>query len=204
VRSLALLLALAACRTGSARGGSEEITYTATAAPADDDEPAPGYGKADLEQALLAERAAEARAEHELRELEAGDPLRAHAARTDLAIRRRFMAALERCEARGRACPPRLDEPAWQYALDADLDPTLDTPLRFDRESWRAVTSELHGRACACRTQACIDSMEVAIARLEQRPMPDVQADEAAIESITWARTCLARLAGRRALPRLD
>jgi hypothetical protein len=205
VRPLALILALAACRTGSARGGSEEITYSSVSAGAGDDEPAPPYDKAELERALIAERAAEARAGGEVRELGAsGDTLGAHVARTDLAIRRRFLALLELCEAGGRGCPPRLDDPAWRYALDADVDPTLDVPLRFDLDSWRAVTGELHGRACACRTQVCIDSIEVAIARLEARPRPEVQADEVAIESITRARTCLARLAGRRALPRVD
>jgi hypothetical protein len=39
--------------------------------------------------------------------------------------------------------------------------------------------------------------MEVAIARLEARPMPDVRGDETASQSITRARECLTRLRGK-------
>lgn len=197
---LALLLALTACKTGSTAGpAGDEITYPGAGAPAAEDEVAPAYGKADLHQALTRERAAEASAEVRMRELEArsdDDALRT--VTEDLAVRRRFIAALEACEARGQTCPPRLDEPAWAFDIEGDADPKLDTHLRFDLDSWRKVAAELHGRACACRTLACIDSMFVAIARLETRPMPDVQGDEAASLSITRARECLYRLRGLR------
>jgi hypothetical protein len=121
--------------------------------------------------------------------------------RDDLRVRQRFLQTLEVCKAYGRMCPPRLDEPAWQYDIESDADPTLDAPLRFDVESWRKVADELHGRACACRSLACVDSMEVALARLETRPMPDVRQDDVASLSVTSARDCLNRLRGGRAVP---
>jgi len=76
-------------------------------------------------------------------------------------------------------------------------------PLRFDLESWRNVAAELHGRACVCRTVGCLDSMETAIARLEVRPMPDVQQDDLATHDVTKARECLMRLRGRKRLPEI-
>ena len=118
-------------------------------------------------------------------------------ARADLAVRRRFIQSLEACQAAGRACPPRLDDPVWSFDPDGTADPRLDAPLRFDLAGWQRVASELHGRACACRTQACVDSMQVAIDDLERRPMPEVQGDEDASRSITWARECLYRLRGK-------
>jgi hypothetical protein len=121
----------------------------------------------------------------------------------DLAIRRRFIHILELCESAGRMCPPRLDEPPWTLAVDSEEDPKLDVPLRFDLASWQKVTAELHGRACACRTLACIDSMDATLARLEQRPVDDVQADETALVSVTRARDCLFRLRGKKKLPRV-
>jgi hypothetical protein len=41
--------------------------------------------------------------------------------------------------------------------------------------------------------------MAVAIEQVESRPMPDVQGDETATQSITWARECLFRLRGKKA-----
>lgn len=162
----------------------------------------PTYGKAELQRALIAERAAEATAERTVADLEAGSGSddRLRVALADLAVRRRFIASLEACEASGRACPPRLDDPAWAFDPDPDrpTDPKLDTPLRFDLESWRKVAAELHGRACACRTIACVDSVGVAIDQLELRPMREVQGDEVASQAITWARECLFRLRGKR------
>lgn len=170
-----------------------------TSALADDDDVKPSYGKAELEKALIAERGAEATNERRVAELEQkddADGLRVAVA--DLAVRRRFITALETCQASGRLCPPRLDDPPWQYDVENDAaKPTLDTPLRFDLDDWQKVTTELHGRACACRTIACIDSMDVAITALEKRPMPDVLADETATASITRARECLFRLRGK-------
>ncbi len=200
---LALLLAFTACKTGSTQGPpADEITYASTELP-DEDVYKPAYDHAELSHALSAERGAEASLEVRVRGLEEkGDYDQLRIAAADLAVRRRFIAALEACEASGRVCPPRLDDPPWSFDIEADVDPKLDAHLRFDLDSWRKIAAELHGRACACRTVACIDSMFVAIARLETRPMPDVEADEAASLSITRARECLYRLRGLRAMSR--
>ena len=181
---------------------------TTVAVLADENNFKPSYGKADLEKALIAERGKEVTAERVLTEFEArgtdgaDDQMRTAAA--DLAVLRRFIASLEACQDSGRMCPPRLDDPAWtyDYAVDKPAPPPLDTPLRFDLADWQKVTAELHGRACACRTLACVDSVGVAIDQVEGRPMPDVQGDEAASQSLTWARECLFRLRGKEALAR--
>lgn len=172
---------------------------------ADEDRYVPAYGKADITRALIAERGAEATAERVAGELEAKDPRdaatddRLLVVLADLAVRRRFIASLEACEASGRWCPPRLDDPAWAFELDADppRDPPLDAAVRFDLASWQKVTAELHGRACACRTMLCVDSVGVAIDQLEPRPMREVQGDDAATVAITRARECLYRLRGK-------
>jgi hypothetical protein len=201
-----VLLACAACGSGSAGSTAASTTGEVTSRPAaiaEDDVYQPPYAKTDLRQALTAERAAVATAEQRLRELEdKGDYDQLRIARADLAVRRNFVASLESCEATGRVCPPRLDDPAWTFDIAGNVDPKLDTTLRFDEASWQKVSAELHGRACACRTLACVDSMFVAIERLETRPMPDVQGDEAASLSITRARECLYRLRGLRPTPR--
>ena len=177
-------------------GGDTGITTHETLAG--DDDYQPSYGKADLEKALIAERAAEATGEKQVMDADLkGDDDAKRAAAADLAVRRRFIASLEACQSSGHTCPPRLDEPAWTYDLGSDADPKLDTPLRFDLADWQKVAAELHGRACACRTVACIDSMNDAIDRLEERPMQDVRGDETASLSLTRARECLTRLAGR-------
>ncbi|HEY5947780.1 MAG TPA: hypothetical protein VIV40_19905 [Kofleriaceae bacterium] len=203
MRRLALLLAFTACGSGgAARGGGDVITYHAASGPAGDDIYKPSYDKAEVQHALTAERAAEASGEQRVRELEEhGDYDQLRIAGADLAVRRRFIASLEACEASGLTCPPRLDEPAWSFDIEGSVDPKLDTPLRFDPATWQKVSAELHGRACACRTLACVDSMFVAIDRLETRPMPDVQGDETASLSITRARECLYRLRGLRSTP---
>ena len=200
-------LALCACKTGSATTGptslGDEITYHGPGGLAEDDVFKPPYDKSDLRDALAAERAAEATAETRVRELEtSGDYDQLRVAQADVAVRRRFIASLEACESTGRACPPRLDNPGIELDIEKDADPKLETNLRFDVASWQKVAAELHGRACACRTIACIDTMFVAIERLETRPMPDVQGDEAATVSITRARDCLYRLRGLRPTPK--
>jgi hypothetical protein len=206
MRRLALVLAIVGCKTGSPpNGGGDVVTYHGASTHADDDIYKPSYDKAELQSALSAERAAEAAAAQRLRELEdKGDYDQLRLAGADLAVRRRFIASLAACHATGHVCPPRLDDPAWTFDLEADVDPKLDTPLRFDQASWQQVAAELHGRACACRTIACVDSMFVAIDRLEKRPMPDVQADDTASTSIVRARECLYRLRGLRGTPRAD
>jgi hypothetical protein len=209
MRVLPLLLALAACKSGgSPRGtgaGFDDVTYHTALADDDGGEPAPTYDKAEVQKALIAERAAEANVEQRITELEAaGDPDPINAARADLAVRRRFIATLETCEATNRYCPPRLDDPPWSYDIEMDADPKLDTPLRFDLESWQKVSAELHGRACAFRTLACIDSMNVVLARLEKRPTEEVRGDETATIEITRARDCIYRLLGKRPLPRIE
>jgi hypothetical protein len=202
MRWLALLLALTACKTGGVPRSDEIIVHTGMMA--DDDSYKPSYGKADLVEAVSTERAAEASSAARVRELEdKGDYDQLRSAQADLAVRRRFLASLEVCEAHGMMCPPRLDDPAWSYAIDADVDPTLDNKLRFDLASWQKISAELHGRACACRTIACVDSMFAAIDRLESRPMADVQNDDDASLSITRARECLYRLRGLRPTPRV-
>lgn len=188
MRPLPLLLALAACKTAAPMGtGAQDITFHT--AMSSDDEPPPPYTMAELEAMLGTE--------HKRLEasLEVGED--------DVAIRKRFIATLELCKTTGRYCPPRIDDPAWTYDIEAEADPKLETPLRFDVDSWRKVSAELHGRACACRTIGCVDSLEVAIAQLETRPMPEVQSDDHAALAIVRARDCLARLRGKRSLPRV-
>ncbi len=183
IRSVALVALLVACHHTAPtplHGPPPPPEGQATGNFADEDRFEPHYDQQDLDKALAAERA--------LVETTA-DP-------ADQAVRRRFVASLESCSKDGRRCPPRLDDPAWSFDPDGVADPKLDTPLRFDLDDWRLVAAELHGRACACRTIACVDSMFVAIARLETRPMPEVEADEVASLSITRARECLARLRG--------
>ncbi|HEX5061148.1 MAG TPA: hypothetical protein VFV99_17400 [Kofleriaceae bacterium] len=202
MRWLALLLALTACKTGSAQGNGDQVTYHPAGTLADDDFK-PTYDKSDLHNALITERTAASSAEQRVHDLEdKGDYDQVQTANADLAVRQRFIASLEACETLGQTCPPRLDEPAWTYDVEADVDPKLDAPLRFDVTSWQKVSAELAGRACACRTIACVDSMFAAIDRLEKRPMPEVQSDEAASSSVTQARECLYRLRGLRRTPR--
>ncbi len=168
----------------------------------------PTYGKAELQKALIAERGAEATGERVVGELEATatsgpDADRLRVARADLEVRRRFIQSLEACEASGHACPPRLDDPTWSFDPDPDVvvAPKVDADLRFDLKSWQRLSAEMFGRACACRTIACVDSVGVAIDQLEKRPMAEVEGDETASLSITRARECLFRLRGKRATP---
>lgn len=185
---------------------------------ADEDAEPPSYGKPELRRALINERAAEATLERRVGEIEAklADPPAPGAinpaledqlrvATADLAVRRRFIATLEVCEAAGRWCPPRLDDPPWAFDPDPDRgrpgDPPLTASLRYDLDSWRQIASELHGRACACRTIACVDSVGVAIDELEGHPMPAVQGDDQAAAAITRGRECLFRLRGKKAIP---
>lgn len=168
----------------------------------------PTYDKADLTKALIAERGAEATGERVISELEmkaldsAGED-RLRVARADLEVRRRFIRSLEACEASGRTCPPRLDDPPWSYDYDGDGPQPIkvDADLRFDLQSWRKLAGELYGRSCACRTISCVDSMTVVIDQLETRPMAEVQGDEDASLFITRARECLFRLRGKKATP---
>jgi hypothetical protein len=190
---------LLACSGGTGRGrmpdqpgGGGEL--------AEEDRFVPGYGKPELQKALISERAAEATAERVAGELQITGDDRYRIVIGDLAVRRRFIVALEACESTGRDCPPRLDDPPWAFDLEAEppLDPPMTATLRFDLDSWRVLATELHGRACACRTIYCLDSTMVAIDQLEKRPMPDVLGDDAATLSITRARECLFRLRGKQ------
>ena len=169
---------------------------------AEEDHHVPSYSKTELARSLERERGAEATAERLVAELESKDASydQLRVARADLEVRRRFIKSLEACEANGRWCPPRLDDPPWAFDPDppAPVAPPVTATLRFDVDSWRTLAAELHGRACACRTIACVDSLGVAIDQLETRPMPQVQGDETASASITRARECLFRLRGRR------
>jgi len=56
----------------------------------------------------------------------------------------------------------------------------LDATLRFDLADWRTIALELRGRACACRSVDCLDTLDVAIAQLETKPTPEVSDDDAA------------------------
>lgn len=206
----ALAVTLAACGGGQAGAPPPaEPTGPTQAALADEDMFQPSYAKAELSRALITERGAEASAERLVGDLEArpSDPAtddQLRVATADLAVRRRFIASLEACEASGRYCPPRLDDPPWAYDPDPDAgrgaEPPMTATLRFDLDSWRVLATELHGRACACRTLACVDSLTVAIDQLERRPMPATQGDEAASASIARARECLFRLRGKSVL----
>ena len=193
---------LAACGSAPARPtgpGTVDDTPAAGAELAGEDLYTPTYGKPELDQALASERIVVASAEAALAKLaDTGSDDQVRVATADLAVRRRYVAALEACRDSGRACPPRLDEPSWAYDPDPDTPgataPPIDAPLAFDLAGWRTIASELFWRACACRTIACVDTMTVAIDVLEARPAPDVDADEAAAQSVTRARECLFRL----------
>jgi len=155
---------------------------------AGDDEATPSYGKADLEKALIAERGAEATNERRVADAESkGDDEALRVATADLGVRRRFIVALETCQQHGHLCPPRLDDPGT----------TVDPNPRFDLADWQKLAADLHGRACACRTLACIDAMDDSINQLEPRPMEDVRGDERASAEITGARECTFRLRGK-------
>jgi len=204
----AWLAVLAGCGAASATRPPPVDPEPVHSALADEDLFKPSYGKPELQKALIAERGAEATGERRVSELEAkpgdlavDDQLRVAAA--DLAVRRRFIQTLEACQAAGRFCPPRLDEPAWAFDPDPDrpTEPPMTAILRFDLDSWRNLAAELHGRACACRTIACVDSVGVAIDLLEVRPMPQVQSDDASSTSVTRARECLFRLRGKAPIP---
>jgi hypothetical protein len=200
MKALALLSGfLAACSGSQPRPPTTgERGITTNAQLADLDVVLPSYSKPELQKALIAARGVEATREHAVAELEAGDPDQLRVAIADLAVQRRFIASLEACEATQRWCPPRLDDPPWSYDIaDDNAKPPLDTPLRFDADSWRKVTAELFGRACACRTIACVESLGIAIDRMETRVMQDVRDDDAAAAAVTHARECLFRLRGR-------
>lgn len=208
MRPVWVWLAFLGCSGGPPRPPPADPADPVLGQLADDDVYKPSYGTPELQRALIKERGAEATGERRVAELEAGtgtdDQLRVAVA--DLAVRRRFIASLEACERSGLACPPRLDDPTWAFDPDPDggpQAPKIDAALRFDLESWQKIAVELHGRACACRTIACVDGMGVAIDQLEARPMPEVQGDEVASQSITRARVCLFRLRGKKAIPGL-
>lgn len=155
---------------------------------AEDDDVRPTYGTAALEKALIAERGAEATNERRVTDAETkGDDDALRIATADLAVRRRFITALETCQHNSHLCPPRLDDPP----------PGLDTPMRFDLADWQKMTAELHGRACACRTLACIDTLDDSLNELETHPIDDVRSDEQATLELTRARECLFRLRGK-------
>ncbi|MFT3694543.1 MAG: hypothetical protein QM831_15450 [Kofleriaceae bacterium] len=164
-----------------------------------DDEWKPSYGKPEIEKALIAERGAEATNERRVEDADNGsDPVAAGIARADLGVRQQFIASLVACRDGGHLCPPRLDDPAWKFTAGEDLaKPPLDTPLRFDLDDWQKMTAELHGRACACRTINCLDSLDAVMNELEQRPTQDVRADEQATTELARARECTFRLRGK-------
>jgi hypothetical protein len=199
-----LALAIGCAGSNATRPSTAEPDDQTHSALADEDAYKPTYGKPELQKALIAERGAEATAERRVAELESrptdslvSDQLRVAVA--DLAVRRRFIQTLEACDAAGRWCPPRLDDPSWAFDPDADrpTDPPMTAALHFDLDGWRGLAAELHGRACACRTISCVDSVGAAIDQLELRTEPAVQGDETATISITRARECLFRLRGK-------
>jgi hypothetical protein len=215
MRPLWVLVAFLGCGGRVPPTGRMPDEPTAHGELAGEDRVIPAYTKAELSRALISERGAEATGERIVSELEvrrARDPAaedRWRVAVADLSVRRRFIKSLEACEASGRWCPPRLDDPPWAFDPDPPkpIDPPLEAVLRFDLASWRKIAVELHGRGCACRTIACVDTLGVAIDQLEGRPMPAVQGDELASASLTRARECLFRLRGkavRRRAPRVE
>ena len=209
MRPVWVLVTFLGCSGGHAERPEPTVTPdTPHGELAADDVFVPTYGKGELQKALIAERGAEASGERVVGELEAKvtdgpEEDRLRVARADLEVRRRFIQSLEACEVSGHACPPRLDDPTWSYDPDPDVvvAPKVDSDLRFDLRSWQKLSAEMFGRACACRTMACVDSVGVAIDQLEKRPTADVQGDETASLSITRARECLFRLRGKKATP---
>jgi len=199
--------AVAACSGAASSQGQLPSDPLRRSSLADPDDYTPDYGRTELQKAVIAERASEVSQRQRIARLEergggtlADDQLRV--ARADLGVQRRFLATLESCEATGRFCPPRLDDPAWSFDIDPDTAtaPPVTAPLAFDLAGWRTLAAELHGRACACRTMVCVDSVGVAIDQLERRPAPEVEGDETSSRSITRARECLFRLRGRVAI----
>jgi hypothetical protein len=200
----ACALAVGCAGSNATRPPANEPDEPGHSALAVEDAYKPTYGKPELQKALIAERGAEATAERRVAELEArpvdsmvSDQLRVAVA--DLAVRRRFIQTLEACDAAGRWCPPRLDDPPWAFDPDPDrpTDPPMTAALSFELDGWRGLAAELHGRACACRTIGCVDSVGAAIDQLELRTAPAVQGDETATVSITRGRECLFRLRGK-------
>ncbi|HEY4243464.1 MAG TPA: hypothetical protein VGM88_26810 [Kofleriaceae bacterium] len=202
-----IVLLACACGGGAAERPTDPVTDEPHAQLAPEDAYQPTYGKADLQKALFAERGAEATNEKVVAELEGRDAPDTDAlivARADLGVRRRFIASLVTCQQGGIDCPPRIDDPPFAYGPDpASGAPPLTVALRFDRAGWQLVAQELYGRACACRTMACVDGVSAAIEHLEPLPHADVQGDEEASLSITRARECLYRLRGRDARAKL-
>lgn len=204
-RALAFPLVCAlACSGPGASGRFDGAGGIVQSELAEEDQFVPGYGKSELQRALIAERGTEATSERVVAELEAkhdrdvAQDDRLRVALADLAVRRRFIKTLEMCESSGRWCPPRLDDPPFSYDADSErASPPLDTPLRFDIDGWRKVATEMHGRACACRTLACIDAVDAATNQLEARTPIAVQGDEGATLAVTRTRECLYRLRGR-------
>jgi hypothetical protein len=206
-RRLAAALALALL---SGCGGSSSaprlVETSARSAEADPEatDVRPSYPRPELEQVISDERRAIAQAELELAALseQRGQTVELALRTADLGVQRRYLAALEQCRDSGRWCPPRLGL-RWTISDDADVPVALDATLRFDRDSWRALTTELWARGCDCRSMRCVDAMTQTIDALETRPTPEVQGDHDASVALTGARTCLWRLrglAGSRAL----
>ena len=203
MRPVRWVLAFPLCALACSGGGTGKGTFpdgtNGQKELADEDHFVPGYGKPEIQRTLIAERGLEATAERVVNDLDAKpdrDDDRLRIARADLAVRRRFIKALEACESTGRWCPPRLDDPPFAFDPDGETPP-LDAPFRADIDGWRKVSAELHGRACACRTIACVDAVDAATTLLESRIPSAVQGDEPSSLSVTRARECLFRLRGR-------
>jgi hypothetical protein len=195
------MLCALACGGTTTRGRFPDGPTDGQKELAEEDRFVPSYGKPELQRALISERGAEASAERLVAELEAKDrdaqaDDRLRVASADLAVRRRFIRSLEACEASGRWCPPRLDDPPFAFDADGGAPP-IDAPLKFDIDGWRKVSAELHGRACACRTLACVDALDAATNQLEARASIAVQGDDTATMAVTRTRECLFRLRGR-------
>ena len=195
MRWLALLLAIVGCKTGSAPPGARyrrrdprmalrTPTTTCTSR---------AMTRRSSQRALIggARRRGGGRAAVCATLEDKGDYDQLRIAGADLAVRRRFIASLAACNATGQVCPPRLDDPPWTFDRRSRCrsEARHAAALRR-RRAGRRSSAELHGRACACRTIACVDSMFVAIDRLEKRPMPEVQDEDIARTSIVRARDC--------------
>jgi hypothetical protein len=195
VRVAALLLA-AGC------GGSqtERFVEPTQAAQIDPEatEVVPTYGKHELERVIGEERQAHAAAQSVLASLmdQRGKAVEIALRLADLGVQERYLETLESCKARGVWCPPKLGM-AWTIREGVDVPVSLDTEVRFDLQTWRAVTAELWARGCDCRSMTCVDAMTQTIDALEPRPTPEVQGDQEASAALTAARTCLWRLRGK-------
>jgi hypothetical protein len=159
----------------------------------------PSYSRSELERVLAEERRALTEASAVLASLmeQPGNTVEIALRQADLGVQQRYIDSLESCRARGQWCPPRLGLTWTIREGDLEVPVSLDAELRFDRDSWRTLASELWARGCDCRSMTCVDAMTQTINALETRPTPELQGEAQSSAAITAARSCLWRLRGK-------